>query len=192
MSQVTQLVQHCPICVRAAASRSEPLVPIPLPDYPWQVLGSDLFEVRGIHYLLELTISRITRKRSSCLGPHPQQSSRHLRPCSLDTGSQRYLGATTAHSMPPTSSKSSRSNMDSDTSRATRYPQSNGQAECAVQTIKQLLKKQLQECTGDAYMALLTYRATPLPWCGLSPAEGALDGQTIEDNCTPDNRVAHS
>ena len=35
-----------------------------------------------------------------------------------------------------------------------------------VQTVKQMLKK-----SGDICMALLSYRATPLPWCNLSPAE---------------------
>ena len=46
------------------------------------------------------------------------------------------------------------------------YPQSNGQAERAVKTVKQLLQH-----SGDKYMALLSYRATPLPSCGLSSAE---------------------
>ena len=46
------------------------------------------------------------------------------------------------------------------------YPLANGQAERAVRTVKGLFKQ-----SADPYMALLSYRATPLPFCGLSPAE---------------------
>ena len=46
------------------------------------------------------------------------------------------------------------------------YPQSNGFAERMVKTVKKLLSG-----TSDMFMALLSYRATPLPWCNLSPAE---------------------
>ena len=35
-----------------------------------------------------------------------------------------------------------------------------------MQTIKQMLKK-----SQDPHLAVLSYRATPHPWCGLSPAE---------------------
>ena len=45
------------------------------------------------------------------------------------------------------------------------FPQSNGQAKRTVQTIKRLLRE------SDPHLSLLSYRSTPFPWCGLSPAE---------------------
>ena len=47
-----------------------------------------------------------------------------------------------------------------------RYPQSNGQAERTVKTVKRMLKQ-----STDPYLATLNYRAIPSPWCKLSPAE---------------------
>ena len=52
------------------------------------------------------------------------------------------------------------------------FPQSNGQAERMVQTVKRLLSN-----CSDPFMALLTYRATPFAWCGLSPAELSMGRQ---------------
>ena len=46
------------------------------------------------------------------------------------------------------------------------YPLANGQAECTVLTMKNLLHN-----AKDPHMALLSYCATPLEWCGLIPAE---------------------
>ena len=46
------------------------------------------------------------------------------------------------------------------------FPQSNGQMERSVQTVKELLNK-----SEDICQALLSYQSTPLPWCNLSPGE---------------------
>ena len=53
------------------------------------------------------------------------------------------------------------------------FPQSNGHAERVVKTAKKLLRN-----TKDPHMALLSYRLTPLPWCGLS----LLMGRQIRSN----------
>ena len=53
------------------------------------------------------------------------------------------------------------------------YHQANGLAERTVRTIKAMLKK-----SSDPYLALLSYRATPLPWYQLSPAQ-LLMGRTL-------------
>lgn len=49
------------------------------------------------------------------------------------------------------------------------YPQSNGKAEKGVHILKQLLKKAADR-DSDPYLALLSYRASPVEY-GLSPAE---------------------
>ena len=47
-----------------------------------------------------------------------------------------------------------------------RISQNNGQVERMVQIIKRLLKHSV-----DLHLAVLSYRATPMLWCGLSPSE---------------------
>ena len=51
-----------------------------------------------------------------------------------------------------------------------------GQAERTVQTVKRLLKE-----SKDPHLALLVYRTTPFPWCGLSPTE-LLMGRRLRAN----------
>ena len=50
--QLTQKVQHCEACCKNASPAKEPLMATPLPEYPWQKVGTDLFELKGAHYLL--------------------------------------------------------------------------------------------------------------------------------------------
>ena len=50
-----------------------------------------------------------------------------------------------------------------------QFPLSNGEAECAVKTVKALMKK-CDDRNEDHYLALMAYRVTPLE-CGYSPAE---------------------
>ena len=49
--QITHMVQQCTTCAKEARQRKEPMLPTKLPDYPWQVVGTDLFEIKGVHYL---------------------------------------------------------------------------------------------------------------------------------------------
>ncbi len=166
-SQLKQMAQKCITCSRNARPRREPLLTTPLPKYPWQVVATDLFELHGVHYLLIADyysrypeVSRLTTTTSAAvITAMKAVFARHGIPEVLrsDNGPQysSHEFAVFADSYGFKHSTSS-----------PLYPQSNGQAERMVQTAKRLMTN-----SSDPFMALLTYRATPLPWCGLSPAE---------------------
>ena len=50
--RISDFVSQCPECCNMARPRKEPLLPTQLPDYPWQKAGTDLFELKGVTYLL--------------------------------------------------------------------------------------------------------------------------------------------
>ena len=56
------------------------------------------------------------------------------------------------------------------------FPQSNGLAERTVCTMNKLLQG-----ANDPYLALLSYRTTPLPWCNLTPSELLMGRQLKTD-----------
>ena len=45
------MIRKYPQCAQEAQHRKEPLIKAALPDYPWQVVGTDLFELKGVQYL---------------------------------------------------------------------------------------------------------------------------------------------
>ena len=47
-SQLKQMIQNCPTCARNTRPRKAPLLTTLLPEYPWQVVGTDLFEKDGL------------------------------------------------------------------------------------------------------------------------------------------------
>ncbi len=71
-----------------------------------------------------------------------------------------------AHNFHPKNLQSLQVLMSFSITSSPRFPQSNGQVERFVKTMKAMMSK-----SEDLYLALLSYRSTPLPWCSLSSAE---------------------
>ena len=187
-AQITQGVQQCRECARAMSTKREPLISIPLPDYPWQVVGTDLFELRGSKYplvvdyfsrfpeaiLLSTTTSAaviaVLKSIFARFGiPDVVRSDNGPEYASLEFNQfAASYGFQHVTSSP-------------------RYPQNNDQAERTVQTIKQMLKT-----PEDSHLTLLSYRATPLSWCSLSPVELLMGRQIrtpvpqVDQHYTPD------
>ena len=165
--QITQLVQSCQACAREIKPGSEPLIPTPLSKYPWQMVGTDLFELNKSNYLLVVdyfsrypeVIKLGSTTSGSVISALKSIFSRHGIPevVRSDNGPQ--------YSSTEFSSFASSYGFQHVTS-SPKYPQSNGQAERCVKTVKNLLRK-----SNDLCLALLSYRATPLSWCDFSPAE---------------------
>ena len=59
------------------------------------------------------------------------------------------------------------------------YAQSNGKAENAVKTVKQLFNKCKEDETSE-FLVLLDWRNTPSKGMGTSPAQGLMDCQCIQ------------
>ena len=51
-SDVKQYVENCRECAKQSQLPKALLSPTQLPDYPWQQIGTDFFELQGQHYLL--------------------------------------------------------------------------------------------------------------------------------------------
>ena len=165
-SQIEEMVQKCFTCSKHRVDHKEPLLPSSLPGRPWSRLGIDFFEFQGKTFIVvvdyysrwielralnSMTSANTILHLKSIFSVHgipdvvvsdngPQFASHEFQ-----TFAKEY-GFTHTTSSP-------------------RYPQSNGEAERAVQTVKNLLKK-----AKDPYAAILLYRATPLQ-NGFSPAE---------------------
>ena len=164
---IEQLVKSCPICAKASIPHKEPLMYSPLPNHPWEKVGSDLFELNGSTYLLVvdyfsrfIEIQKLSSINSrSVILALKAFFSRHGVPATLvsDNGPQ-YA----SREMQEFAESYGFKHVTS----SPHFPQSNGMAERSVKTVKSLLEK-----SSDPYMAILSYRATPLPWCNLSPAE---------------------
>ena len=163
-------VFNCPICCQYCTTKTEPLIPSKLPDRPWQKVATDLFEWQKSPYLLVVdyysryieTIKLSSTTSTNIIGHLKSIFSRHGIPKTVmsDNGPQ--------YSSEQFAEFASQYGFSHITS-SPKYPQSNGEAERAVRTIKDILKRNKIQ-NGDMYMAMLAYRSTPLE-NGLSSAE---------------------
>ena len=165
--QIQDMVEQCRICALNRSNRPEPLNPTRLPDRPWQVTAIDFCKSRKVDYFImvdyfskyiEVRSMTSNKKATEVIRVMKSIFSRHGIPEKVrsDNGppfdSAEYLhfakqwGFEVGHSSP-------------------KFPQSNGEVERAVQTVKRILQK-----GNEIEMALLVHHATHLA-CGYSPSE---------------------
>ena len=168
--EIVDKVQACTYCEqRKPSQKHEPLQPTPLPDRPFQMVGTDICEVKGQHYLV--LIDYFSRYIEIA----------HLPNMTTDTVISRLKNIFAHHGIPETLMSDNGRQFTSmefqkfadkwnftHCTSSPYFPISNGEAERAVQTAKRILDQE------DPFEALLSYRATPTGPTGASPAELAM------------------
>ena len=185
---IEQFVQSCPTCQRLTVPHREPLLTTPSPSYPWECVAADLFVLKGSTYLLVadyysrfVEVHKLTTTTSCSVVTH-------LKNIFARFGISTTLVTDNGPQFDSQDMKAFTQSYEFQHSTTSPYyPQANGLTERMVKTVKKLL-----EHSADPYKALLSYRATPLPWCGLSPAELLMgrkirtDVPQVKDNFIPE------
>jgi hypothetical protein len=178
-SQIRDLVAKCGSCSSFQPSqRREPMSSHPVPYYPWQQVSMDYCELYGQYYLVMICsysgwieLTPVTRLTTSLL---------------IATCSKLFAAYGIPETVIADSGTQFRSQEFNEFARkwpfiitlsSPHYHQSNGAAERAVQTAKNLLKKCMLE-RSDVDAALLVYRNTPNATTGLSPAQRFFNRRT--------------
>ena len=164
--QIKAMVNRCHTCAKLRPERREPLMALSFPSLPWSRIGTDLFELDQTDYLIVVdyasrwfeirklrstTSAAVTRHMCEIFALHgipdtvvsdngPQYISQEFADFAKD------MGFTHITSSP-------------------LYPQANGEVERAVQTAKNILRK-----NANPHLGLLAYRSAPLA-NGLTPSE---------------------
>ena len=166
--QIENMIIDCDVCAgHQHRQPKETLRPTKTPELPWYEVGTDIFAWEGQQYLVTIDYYskyiEVDRLRdlsaATTIDILESQLCRHGLPMILrsDNGpqfaSQEFTNFCTRLDIVHHTSSPA-------------FPQSNGEAERAVQTVKKLWRK-----NRDKHLSLLNYRSTPLVSCGLSPAQ---------------------
>lgn len=170
-SSIQNMISSCYICQRYQNSKqNDVLIPHEIPNIPFYKIACDIMDYAGNSYLIVqdyfskwLEIILLKNKTSS-------EIIKHLKILFATFGIPKTV---VCDNMPFYSYEcktfSKHWNFEFCTS-SPKYPRSNGQAERAVQTAKQMFRKCSHD-NIDIQLALLEFRNTPVSGIGISPTQ---------------------
>jgi transposase InsO family protein len=171
---IKDMVEKCVTCAKLRPEPKEPLMPSELPSRPWERVASDLFELEGKSYLLIvdyysrwIEFRHVTKTlASSIITAMKEIFATHGIPDVVISDNGPQYASEAFQSFAKTYGFTH-------TTSSPLYPQSNGAAERAVRTAKNILKK-----NADPYLGLIAHRTAPL-YNGLSPCQ-LLNGRRMQ------------
>ena len=156
--QLEELIKSCPECYHVQKQRAQPLITSVFPELPWQKVATDLFEWKNKNYLLIVDYYSRYIEIALLKQTTAEEVIKHTKSIFARHGIPEVV---VSDNGPQYSSKAyadfAKEYQFKHVTSSPYHPQSNGEAERAVGTIKSLLKKE-----KDPYLAILSYRSTPL------------------------------
>lgn len=177
-NDIEDLVNRCALCQKLRSQcSSEPLLPHAVPDLPFEKVGIDICEYGGKSYVV--AVDYFSKWIEICTVPSKQASDviNSMKSVFATHGVPKII---ISDNMPFNSYLYKQFAKEWDFEIVTsspRYPRSNGQAERAVQVVKNMLRK-CSEQNEELPVMLLEYRNTPLSGVGLTPAQLLMSRRT--------------
>ena len=181
---INSKISKCSTCITNRNKQPQPpLITRPLPEYPWQRIGADLFEVNNKHFLVIvdmysrfIEISYLTTTTATNVIAKIKNSFARfgkVQELFTDNGPQ-FACAEFA--------KFAKDYEFKHVTSSPHYPQSNGSAESAVKIAAKIVQQH------DPFLALMNYHASPIAATGFSPGELMLNRRmnTLVP-CLPEN-----
>ena len=161
--EVQHLIENCEACQTfQPAQQRETFQDHQRPSLPWAKVAADLFVFEGRNYLV--TVDYYTNFwEVDYLGPDTSSRAviNKLKAHFAQHGAPRELVTDNGPQFVSKGFSNFARTWDFEHIRSSRYyPQSNGQAESAVKTVKRIMRKALL-AKEDAWLAILEYRNTP-------------------------------
>ena len=161
-ADIENYVLECSICMQhRPTNQKEKLLPHEVPAYPWQKLGADIFTIGSVDYLLVVDYFSKYPEVARLKSKDAPEVIKKLKEMFSRQGIPSRLSS---DNVPFNSRKMKLFAREWDFSlsfSSPGYPQSNGQSERAIQTVKKLIIK-AHESSKDVELALLDYRTSPL------------------------------
>ena len=163
---------HCHICAKfARTQQKETLQSVETPQTTWEQLRLDIFSLRNTQYLLVIDYFSWFPVIKQLQSLHSVSVIKHLKDIFTEIGIPRCLVSDGGTQFTSQEFKDFTKTWGiQHTVTSPTNAQSNGQAECFVQTIKNSLTKAM-EGGEDLHLAILTYITTPLNHSLPSPTE---------------------